>query len=146
VNIIFICSLRDAMLVPPLLYELLTVAAGDSDLEALEVTGVMSSDADQGFRGIQAMASYVHIDSIICFGKTSASLGMPDLPPLITEYVRLPDRLSLTNIVRLPSPHDEWWLPPDNSSSAVEAIKPMFVRAPITAPSPHIAWPSNVWN
>ena len=163
-NIIFLCSMRQAPSAMPLLHGLLTAAMIDLHLHdgyhldgttavdnvlaahGIEVTGAMSTNADQGWRAMLAMASYIDIDSVVCFDKTCASLGLEGMGYFTPEYMRLPDKLRLTNVVRVPSSLDPWWAWDDHASSAAVSLKPMLVRAPVSAPKPHLAWPSTNWN
>jgi hypothetical protein len=149
VNIVFLTSMQGAWAAPTFIHSLLSIAAHSVSLseDGIEVTGAMSTSADNGWRAVMAMASYMHIDSIFCFGKTGASLGAPDLLDFKLEYVRLPDRLDLTNVMRLPSAADRWWYESTEDVTRIaESIKPMLLPAPISAPTPYIAWPVTAWN
>lgn len=150
-TIVFLTPAHTAPLAPAAIYLTLVHALDQLDdgreITDFNIVGAVSVDVQSGLESLLTMVQFQRIDGIITFGKTCASLGLPDMTMLEPTTVHLRHQVDSIRCVRLPSPISRWWADEDSPHRAGAAVKSLLVPPPTTISAPaHLVWASPEFN
>lgn len=148
-SILLLCPLHCGGALSMIGGQLFALAIDEAGLnkEDVSVAGVLTSDVDHGRDSVKAFSSEHDISGIIAFGKTTASVDLPDMPDMETARCMVEGQVLPVNVLRLPSLLSSWWHDPHNSLEAIHEIAGFISLGQGEADEPPVlAWGTNRWN